>query len=139
MLLLVVLWGCRGEPTPVEPEPCDGAWPVWDEEVLFGSNSFVASIEADPEPGVGSNAWVLDVRNESDVPVSGASVTLQPRFIDDGEPLDPPSYVGSSAGSAGRYAIEPFDLPQAGGWAFEFLVASGMQNEVLLLELCIQE
>ena len=139
MMLWAALWGCKGEPTPVEPEPCDGAWPVFDAELLFGTNAFVASIEADPAPGVGPNDWVIDVRNASDVPVSGASVILTPTHIPSGDPLDPPRYTASSAGSAGRYRIPTFDLPREGGWAFEFLVASGMQNEVLLLELCIQE
>lgn len=137
MLVLLVACGGNKEPTDVVL-PCDGAWPVYDEEMLFGAGGFTASLIVEEPPAVGENLWIVDLRNASDAPVNGASVTLTPNQIDTGALLEPESYQSSLGGGPGRYAIDPFTIPEAGGWRFEFLVASGMQNRVLPLELCIE-
>lgn len=138
-LLLLTTIACEGggEPTD-EVLPCDGEWPVYDEEMVVTRGSYSGAIVTDEPPMVGVNSWIFDVRNASGAPLNGASVTLTPVEIDTGDRLTPEDYSSTLGDGPGRYAIEAFDLPNAGGWRFRFLVASGMENQVLPIELCIE-
>lgn len=138
MVTLTLLFACsKQEPTP-EPVPCDGLYEVWSPDFFVDDGAFSVGLRQDDPPALGENLFVVDVRNESDRPVSGASVTMTPTHIDTGEPTDPATFVGTQGDGPGLYELGPFELNTPGGWAFEVLVASGMDSRVLTMELCIE-
>lgn len=150
----LMLWACESAKT--EPEPCDGAWPVWTEDTLFGrfgnieqgvyvfagypslhasDNDAVASIDTAPGPVVGENNGVVHARRMNGDWLDNA-VEVKPIHIESGEPIRDWGFRGERLPD-GRHAVDPFTLPEPGGWRFELLSSNSMSSSVLWVDLCV--
>jgi hypothetical protein len=146
-VLVLALAGCAGDAAraPAPPQQPQPEWggpreqPSWGGRAVSDSGRLAGRIYPESGDAIaigGFQTWIVELRDASGVPVTGADVAIAGGMPAHGHGLPTQPRVTDELGG-GRYRIEGVKLNMVGAWVIEVFVQTPSASDRLRFDLAV--